>query len=88
MTATTLRPGTARRPGRARRGSLARHSAYLAVRSLKALWRQPAFAVATLVQPIIWLLLFGQLFQRGRGHPRVRRGQRLLPGVPHARASS
>ena len=27
------------------------------------MWRQPAFAVATLVQPIIWLLLFGQLFR-------------------------
>ncbi len=34
------------------------------MRSLKALWRQPAFAVATLVQPIIWLLLFGELFSR------------------------
>ena len=34
------------------------------MRSLKALWRQPAFAVATLVQPIIWLLLFGALFSR------------------------
>ena len=29
----------------------------------EALWRQPAFAVATLIQPIIWLLLFGALFQ-------------------------
>ena len=47
----------------ARRGSLAQHSSYLATRSLRALWRQPAFAVATLVQPMIWLLLFGQLFR-------------------------
>ena len=46
-----------------RRASLWRHSAHLAVRSLRALWRQPAFAVMTLVQPIIWLLLFGQLFK-------------------------
>jgi ABC-2 type transport system permease protein len=45
------------------RGSLLRHAAYLTARSTKALWRQPAFAAATLVQPIIWLLLFGALFK-------------------------
>jgi ABC-2 type transport system permease protein len=64
MTATALDPQLAGVRARPRRGSLIRHSAFLAVRSLKALWRQPAFAVATLVQPIIWLLLFGELFQR------------------------
>ncbi len=42
---------------------LIRHSAYLTGRSLRALWRQPAFAAITLTQPVIWLLLFGQLFQ-------------------------
>jgi ABC-2 type transport system permease protein len=56
MTASIARPVAAR-------GSLLRHSAYLTVRSTRALWRQPAFAVATLVQPIIWLLLFGELFR-------------------------
>ena len=55
--------GTAAHVPPARRASLSRHSAHLAVRSLRALWRQPAFAVMTLVQPIIWLLLFGQLFR-------------------------
>jgi ABC-2 type transport system permease protein len=45
------------------RGSLLRHSAFLAARSTRALWRQPAFAAATLIQPIIWLLLFGELFR-------------------------
>jgi ABC-2 type transport system permease protein len=64
MTATTLEPRATGVSDRPRRGSLARHSAFLAIRSLKALWRQPAFAVATLVQPIIWLLLFGALFER------------------------
>jgi ABC-2 type transport system permease protein len=44
-------------------GTLLQHSAYLTARSTRALWRQPAFAVATLVQPIIWLLLFGALFR-------------------------
>jgi ABC-2 type transport system permease protein len=41
-----------------------RHSAYLTARSVRTLLRQPAFAVATLVQPIIWLLLFGELFRK------------------------
>ena len=45
------------------RAGLLRHAAYLTARSTKALWRQPAFAAATLVQPIIWLLLFGALFR-------------------------
>jgi ABC-2 type transport system permease protein len=44
-------------------GGLARHSAYLTGRSLRTLWRMPAFAAMTLIQPIIWLLLFGQLFK-------------------------
>jgi ABC-2 type transport system permease protein len=42
---------------------LVRHAGFLTVRSSRALWRQPAFAAATLVQPIIWLLLFGALFR-------------------------
>ena len=45
------------------RAALLRHAGYLTARSTKALWRQPAFAIATLVQPIIWLLLFGELFR-------------------------
>jgi ABC-2 type transport system permease protein len=86
MSATTLDRTAARAPRRTRRGSLARHSAYLAVRSLRALWRQPAFAVATLVQPIIWLLLFGQLFRRvveipGFGAPQGSYLEFLTPGV-------
>jgi ABC-2 type transport system permease protein len=64
MTATVLDRQSTGVPSRSPRGSLLRHSIFLAVRSLKALWRQPAFAVATLVQPIIWLLLFGELFKR------------------------
>jgi ABC-2 type transport system permease protein len=61
-TAPAVRSATSGTP-LGRRASLSRHSAHLAVRSLRALWRQPAFAVMTLVQPIIWLLLFGQLFK-------------------------
>jgi ABC-2 type transport system permease protein len=35
----------------------------LTVRAVRALLRQPAYAAMTLVQPMIWLLLFGQLFR-------------------------
>ena len=51
------------RAPRVTRASLLRHAGFLTARSTKALWRQPAFAAATLVQPIIWLLLFGSLFR-------------------------
>jgi ABC-2 type transport system permease protein len=40
-----------------------RHTAYLALRDLRALWRQPWYIAVTLVQPLIWLLLFGELFK-------------------------
>lgn len=45
------------------RGGLLQHSVYLTARSLRTLWRQPTFAAMTLIAPIIWLLLFGQLFR-------------------------
>jgi ABC-2 type transport system permease protein len=50
-------------PRRSERGLLLQHSAYLTARSLRTLWRQPTFAAMTLIAPIIWLLLFGQLFR-------------------------
>jgi len=40
------------------------HTGYLTGRLLRAMIRQPAFVAITLVQPMIWLLLFGQLFKR------------------------
>jgi ABC-2 type transport system permease protein len=36
---------------------------HMAVRYLRALWRQPLYVVMQLVQPVIWLFLFGQLFK-------------------------
>jgi ABC-2 type transport system permease protein len=36
----------------------------MARRHLRALTRQPAYIVITLVQPIVWLLLFGALFRK------------------------
>jgi ABC-2 type transport system permease protein len=36
----------------------------MAGRWLRVLWRQPWYVAITLVQPVIWLLLFGALFER------------------------
>jgi ABC-2 type transport system permease protein len=43
---------------------LTRHSWYMALRWIRALLRQPWFVAITLVQPVIWLLLFGALFKK------------------------
>ncbi|MGA7097733.1 MAG: ABC transporter permease [Acidimicrobiia bacterium] len=40
------------------------HSFSIAGRHTRALIRQPWFIVASLIQPLIWLLLFGALFQQ------------------------
>ncbi|MDL4774085.1 MULTISPECIES: ABC transporter permease [Thermomonosporaceae] len=37
-------------------------SYHMAVRDLRAFVRQPFYLAATLIQPVIWLLLFGKLF--------------------------
>jgi ABC-2 type transport system permease protein len=36
----------------------------MTVRHLRELWRQPWFVGITLVQPVVWLLLFGALFKK------------------------
>ena len=69
MSATTMTAPAATAAPMQRRGPLLRHASYLTARSTKALWRQPAFAAATLIQPIIWLLLFGRLFTGIAGIP-------------------
>jgi ABC-2 type transport system permease protein len=61
-----------------------RHTGALTVRQLLALWRQPWFVAITLVQPMIWLLLFGQLFKRVVEIPGFHGGsyvQFLTPGI-------
>jgi ABC-2 type transport system permease protein len=40
------------------------HARLLTGRSLRTLSRQPAYLLFTLVQPMVWLLMFGQLFRR------------------------
>ena len=43
--------------------SAARQTQQITLRGLRVMWRQPAFVVITLIQPLIWLLLFGALFK-------------------------
>ncbi|TYB45316.1 ABC transporter permease [Actinomadura chibensis] len=62
------------------------HSALLTGRLLRGLRRTPAFLVIGLVQPVIWLLLFGQLFRAVVNLPGFAHGdggflQFLTPGV-------
>jgi len=40
-----------------------RHGVYMMQRHLLNLWRQPIWIAVTLVQPIVWLLLYGALFK-------------------------
>lgn len=44
-------------------GDSLRHSGLLTARAVRTLLRQPAYMAITLVQPVIWLVLFGQLFR-------------------------
>jgi ABC-2 type transport system permease protein len=56
----------------------------LTVRDLLRLWRQPWFILVVLVQPVIWLLLFGELFGRVVEIPGFEVSdykQYLVPGV-------
>jgi ABC-2 type transport system permease protein len=41
-----------------------RHSRHITLRFLRAFLRQPAWVAITLIQPMIWLLLFGALFKK------------------------
>jgi ABC-2 type transport system permease protein len=56
----------------------------LTIRDLLRLWRQPWFIAIVLVQPVIWLLLFGELFENVVNIPGFEGGdykQYLVPGV-------
>ncbi|GAA2758037.1 ABC transporter permease [Actinopolymorpha rutila] len=71
-----------RRAGSA--GTFLAHSAYLTGRWLRTLTRQPAYLAFTLIQPMIWLLLFGQLFRNVARLPGFGSGsylEYLTPGV-------
>lgn len=64
--------------------TLVSHSGYLTGRLLRATLRQPAFVAISLVQPMMWLLLFGELFKRVVELPGFATGSYidfLTPGV-------
>jgi ABC-2 type transport system permease protein len=57
---------------------------YMTQRQLTAILRQPIFLVVTLVQPVIWLFLFGSLFRKVVELPGFGAGSYLdylVPGV-------
>jgi ABC-2 type transport system permease protein len=85
MSTTTLdREAGARVQPSRRRSRFLAHSGYLTVRSLRTLSRQPMYLAFTLIQPMIWLLLFGQLFKRLSDLPGFGTGsylEYLTPGV-------
>jgi ABC-2 type transport system permease protein len=62
----------------------ARQTWYMTMRHVMALWRQPWWIAVTLVQPVIWLLLYGALFKRVVEIPGFHGGSYigfLAPGV-------
>jgi len=82
MTTATLTPSL---PARRGGPTFLTHTLLLTGRQLRAAWRMPAFLVMNLVQPVIWLLLFGQLFKAVIDIPGFGVGQSYLeyltPGV-------
>jgi len=61
-----------------------RHTRQVALRYIRALLRQPAWVGISIVQPVIWLLLFGALFKRTADIPGFTGGsyiEFLTPGV-------
>jgi len=61
-----------------------RHTNQVALRYIRALLRQPAWIGISIVQPVIWLLLFGALFKRTADIPGFTGGsyiEFLTPGV-------
>jgi ABC-2 type transport system permease protein len=61
-----------------------RHTWHITLRYLRAFIRQPAWVAISLVQPVIWLLIFGALFKRVVEIPGFSGGsyiEFLTPGV-------
>ncbi len=64
--------------------TIATHTTWMTQRQLKALVRQPAYLIIQIIQPAIWLFLFGSLFRKvaelpGFGAPSYL--DYLVPGV-------
>lgn len=67
-TGRTFEEGTNERPyaspGSAGSAAMRDSSVAMTVRHVRALLREPAWIAITLTTPVIWLLLFGSLFER------------------------
>jgi ABC-2 type transport system permease protein len=82
--ATTTLPRVAAAERSPQTGAMLTDTVHFVGRLVRALLRQPAFLVITLVQPVIWLLLFGQLFKRVADIPGFATGSYiafLTPGI-------
>jgi len=69
---------------RRQRGQVLSQTWYMTQRQLMAILRQPVFVVITLIQPCIWLFLFGALFRKVVELPGFGAGSYLdylVPGV-------
>jgi ABC-2 type transport system permease protein len=65
-------------------GQVLHQTSYMTQRQIMAILRQPVFVVITLVQPVIWLFLFGSLFRKVVELPGFGAGSYLdylVPGV-------
>jgi ABC-2 type transport system permease protein len=66
-------------------GTTLQHTWYLSGRRLHAVLRQPAFIAVGLIQPVIWLFLFGELFRKVVDIPGFAAGGSylayLIPGI-------
>ena len=60
-----------------------RHTWFMTVRQARNLMREPIWIVLLLVQPMVWLVLYGQLFKQRDAARRLR--HRLVHHVPRAR---
>jgi len=72
-------------------GTTLAHTWHLTGRRLHAVLRQPAFIGISLIQPVIWLFLFGQLFRRIVDIPGFGGGSYLdylIPGIVAMNAMS
>jgi ABC-2 type transport system permease protein len=81
MDAGGLALAPARRPEERALRSVVSDPVYLAGRGVRALLRQPWFVAITLVQPVVWLLLFGALFQNVVPAPNGDYIAYLTPGI-------
>src|SRR5262249_5508098 len=80
----SLVPGGGRREEGGGRVTALRHTEQVALRYTRALLRTPAWVGISLVQPVIWLLLFGALFKRTVDIPGFTAGsyvEFLTPGI-------